>query len=109
MLHYHFNNNLPLTELHEDHVGLLTCYVRAREVNITRATAFGTEQLSATQLHGLRRLALVSAATQRHHDLTDKEELAAFHTTMTQVTTQVSSATVPSDHSLLHPHLRAAS
>lgn len=68
---------------------MLTQYVRSREAEVARTMAGDTEHLAAHHLHSLRRLSLVSHASQRHHDLTEKEELAAFHTTITHVTTQV--------------------
>ena len=54
------------------------------------SAAAGTEHLAATHLHQLRRLSLVGQASQRDHDLSEKEQLASFHTTLTQITTQVS-------------------
>lgn len=69
---------------------MLTQYLRGREAEMVGgAAAAGTEHLAATQLHQLRRLSLVQQASQRDHDLTEKEQLAAFHTTLTQITTQV--------------------
>ncbi|XP_047485301.1 uncharacterized protein LOC125036603 [Penaeus chinensis] len=68
---------------------MLTQYVRSREAEVARTMAGDTEHLAAHHLHSLRRLSLVSHASQRHHDLTEKEELAAFHTTITHVTTQL--------------------
>ncbi|KAG7175789.1 Dynein regulatory complex subunit 2-like 2, partial [Homarus americanus] len=77
------------TELHEEHVGMLTRHVRSREAEVTRCQAANSEDLAATHLLDLRRLSLVSQAAERHHQLTEKEELAAFHTTITHVTTQL--------------------
>ncbi|KAK8381490.1 hypothetical protein O3P69_018517 [Scylla paramamosain] len=78
-----------LSELHEEHVSVLTQYLRGREAEISGTAAAGTEHLSATHLHQLRRLSLVLQASQRDHDLSEKEQLAAFHTTLTQITTQL--------------------
>ncbi|KAK7072422.1 hypothetical protein SK128_003553 [Halocaridina rubra] len=87
--HNHLSAVHKLTGLHEEHVGMLSHYFRVREAGIGRAMAGDTEKLAARHLHSLRRLALVSSANQREHDLTEKEELAAFHTTMTHITTQL--------------------
>ncbi|XP_050708722.1 uncharacterized protein LOC126993601 [Eriocheir sinensis] len=88
--HNHLAAVHKLTELHEEHVALLTQYLRGREAEMVGgAAAAGTEHLAATQLHQLRRLSLVQQASQRDHDLTEKEQLAAFHTTLTQITTQL--------------------
>ncbi|XP_069169515.1 dynein regulatory complex subunit 2 isoform X2 [Procambarus clarkii] len=87
--HNHLSAVHRLTELHEQHVGVLSWHVREREVDVTRAQATGTEELAARHLHHLRRLSLVSQAALRHHALTQKEELAAFHTSITHLTTQL--------------------
>ncbi|KAK3890820.1 hypothetical protein Pcinc_005246 [Petrolisthes cinctipes] len=83
------NNTLSSPELHEEHIGLLTGYVREREASMADTAATDTETLAATHLHHLRHHALITHAASRHHALTEKEELAAFHTTMTQITTQL--------------------
>ncbi|XP_042209032.1 dynein regulatory complex subunit 2-like [Homarus americanus] len=87
--HNHLTATHNLTELHEEHVGMLTRHVRSREAEVTRCQAANSEDLAATHLLDLRRLSLVSQAAERHHQLTEKEELAAFHTTITHVTTQL--------------------
>ncbi|XP_066938909.1 dynein regulatory complex subunit 2 [Macrobrachium rosenbergii] len=87
--HNHLSAVHKLTGLHEEHVGMLSHYLRLRQAGITLAMADDTEKLAARHLHSLRSLALVASATQREHDLTEKEELAAFHTTMTHITTQL--------------------
>lgn len=80
-------------------MAVLTRFVRGREAEVVGAAAAGTEHLAATHLHQLRRLSLVQQASQRDHDLTEKEQLAAFHTTLTQITTQVGLR--PATHTLV--------
>ncbi|KAG0725662.1 Dynein regulatory complex subunit 2 [Chionoecetes opilio] len=87
--HNHLASTHKLSELHEEHVSVLTQYLRGREADMCGTAAASTEHLAASHLHHLRRLSLVRLASQRNHDLSEKEQLAAFHTTLTQITTQL--------------------
>ncbi|XP_053649573.1 dynein regulatory complex subunit 2 isoform X3 [Cherax quadricarinatus] len=87
--HNHLSAVHKLTELHEEHVEVLNRHMRADEAQVVGSQAAGTEDMAATHLHNLRRLSLVSQASHRHHNFTEREELAAFHTTTTHLTTQL--------------------
>ncbi|XP_068233830.1 dynein regulatory complex subunit 2 [Palaemon carinicauda] len=110
--HNHLSAVHKLTGLHEEHVGMLSHYLRLRQAGITLAMADDTEKQAARHLHSLRSLALVASATQREHDLTEKEELAAFHTTITHITTQLeeelAAARVEREHTMEEAWTRLA-
>ncbi|CAL4060570.1 unnamed protein product, partial [Meganyctiphanes norvegica] len=87
--HNHLSAVHKLTALHEEHVSMLTRHVRNMEAKAAHKAAMETEDQAAQHLANLRQLNLVVGAAERDHELTEKEELTAFHTTITQVTSQL--------------------
>ena len=75
--------------LHEEHIGLLTSYLRARQAGIVEATASNIQSQARTHLTLLQRLQLVQWAAESQQSESEKEELAAFQTTLTNITTKV--------------------